>query len=124
MEDGWALDTSGSLPHLDEMLREADEVIEERGGAANVDDRYRAFFRNMIEIEDHRRWRAFLDFAGSPELIATIAEYLGFVPALSKTLPIGVRIVESGKHLDALSTCRRATARCSTSTPTTTPWST
>ena len=103
MEDGWAVDTSGTLPHLGEMLRAADEVIAERGGTADVDDRYRAFFRNMIEVSDHERWPAFLDFASSPQIIATVADYLGFVPALSNTLPIGVRMVESGKHLDALS---------------------
>jgi len=103
MEDGWALDTSGSLPHLEEMLQQADEVIEERGGYSDVDDRYRAFFRNLIEVEDHARWPAFLDFGCSPEIVAIVADYLGFVPALSNTLPIGVRMVESGKHLDALS---------------------
>lgn len=103
IEDGWALDTSGSLPHLDEMLGAADEVIAERGGFAAVDDRYRAFFRNLVSVDDTRRWPAFLDFASSPQLIATVADYLGFVPALSNTLPIGVRMVESGKHLDLLS---------------------
>ena len=102
LQDGWALDTSGALPHLDEMLSQADEVIEERGGQADVDDRYRAFFRNLITIDDHERWPGFLDFASSPELVAIVADYLGFVPALSDTLPIGVRMVESGKHLDAL----------------------
>ena len=91
LEDGWALDTSGSLPHLEEMLSQADEVIEERGGQADVDDRYRAFFRNLITVDDHERWPGFLDFAGSPELVAIVADYLGFVPALSNTLPIGVR---------------------------------
>jgi hypothetical protein len=102
MKDGWALDTSGSLPHLNELLEQADEVIAERAGKAPVDDRYRAFFRNLLEIEDHRRWPAFLDFATSPQLVATVAEYCGFIPALSKSLPTGVRMVESGKHLDEL----------------------
>lgn len=100
--DGWAIDTSCSLPHLEEMLRHAEEVIAERGGAGDVDDRYRAFFRNLISVEDHQRWPAFLDFGTSPELLATVADHLGFVPALSNTLPAGVRLVESGKHLDAL----------------------
>lgn len=103
MEDGWALDESGSLPHLEEMLRQADEVIEERGGVSDVDDRYRAFFRNLISVEDHERWPGFLEFGTSPEFLAIVSDYLGFLPALSNTLPIGVRMVESGKHLDALS---------------------
>ena len=103
MEDGLALDTSGTLPGLEEMLAAADEIIAERGGQADVDDRYRAFFRNMIEVPDLDRWPALLDFVSSSELIAVAADYLGFVPALSKTLPTGVRVVESGKHLDSLS---------------------
>lgn len=106
MRNGWALDTSGSLPHLDQLLEQADEVIEERAGRAPVDDRYRAFFRNLLTIDDHARWPAFLDFATSPQLVATAAEYCGFIPALSKSLPTGVRLVESGKHLDALAHLR------------------
>src|SRR5687767_3217453 len=38
MEDGFAIDTTGSLPHLDEMLEAADEVIAERAGTPPVDD--------------------------------------------------------------------------------------
>ncbi len=45
-------------------------MIAERGGTAAVDDRYRAFFRNLISADDTRRWPAFLDFASSPQLIA------------------------------------------------------
>ncbi|HEY1359904.1 MAG TPA: hypothetical protein VGF21_16500 [Thermoleophilaceae bacterium] len=102
MEDGFLLDASLSLPHLDEMLAQTDEIIEERGGSPAVDDRYRAFFRNLISVDDLARWPALVDFVSSPELIAIVADYLGFIPALSWTLPTGVRVVESGKHLDAL----------------------
>jgi len=102
IEDGFALDTSRSLPHIDEMLAAVDEIIEERAGSAVEDDRYRAFFRNLISVDDLARWPALLDFVSSPELIAIVADYLGFVPALSGTLPTGVRVVESGKHLDSL----------------------
>jgi hypothetical protein len=103
MEDGFLLDTSLSLPHLGEMLEQADEIIEERAGTAPADDRYRAFFRNLIGVDDLARWPALVDFACSPEFVAVVADYLGFIPALSGTLPMGVRVVESGKHLDALS---------------------
>ncbi len=101
MEDGFLLDTSMSLPHLGEVLEQADEIIAERAGTASVDDRYRAFFRNLIGVDDLARWPALLDFVSSPELAGIVADYLGFIPALSGTLPTGVRVVESGKHLDA-----------------------
>lgn len=101
LQDGFAIDTSGSLPGLDDLLSAADEVIAERAGTPDVDDRYRAFFRNLLEAGDHERWPGFLDFAASAELIAIVGDHLGFVPALSGTLPPGVRMVESGRHLDA-----------------------
>jgi hypothetical protein len=103
MRDGYAIDTSLSLPHLEPLLEESEDVIAERAGEGEVDDRYRAFFRNLIKVEDLDRWGSFLDFVSSPELLSTVADYLGFVPALSKTLPTGVRFVESGEHLDGLS---------------------
>ncbi len=102
MEDGFAIDESGSLPYLEELLEEADQVISERAGEGAVDDRYRAFFRNLIRVEELERWPSFLRFVTSSPLVATVADYLGFIPALSETLPAGVRLVESGKHLDAL----------------------
>ncbi|MCA9779007.1 MAG: hypothetical protein KC800_19900 [Candidatus Eremiobacteraeota bacterium] len=101
--DGFALDTSMSLPYLEELLTEADQVIEERGGISDVDDRYRAFFRNIIQVRDLNRWPSFLNFITSSEALAPVCHYLGMIPALSKTLPTGVRFVESGKHLDELS---------------------
>jgi hypothetical protein len=102
MKDGWALDTSGALPHLDRLLADADEVIAERGGRCPTDDRYRAFFRNLIKPEDLLRWPSFLDFICSSEMLATVSHYMGFVPCLSRTLPTGVRFVESYKKFDAL----------------------
>ncbi len=77
MKDGFALDSSGSLPYLDELLCAADELIAERAGTAPVDDRYRAFFRNLAEPGDTDRWPALVDFVTSSELIATAGEYLG-----------------------------------------------
>lgn len=103
MQDGWALDTSGNLPYLEELLREADEVIEQRGEKLSPNDQYRSFFRHLTDIDDLRTWPSFLSFITSSQLLATVCDYLQFVPALTKTLPTGVRFVESGKHLDAKS---------------------
>src|SRR3954468_13334545 len=38
MQDGFLLDTSMSLPHLDELLAQAEEVIGERAGRTPADD--------------------------------------------------------------------------------------
>lgn len=102
MEDAWALDTSGTLPHLDRVLADADAIIAERAGQGPRDERYRSFFRNIISVDDLARYPSFLDFACSSEVLSPICRHMGFIPCLSKTLPPGIRFVESRKDLDAL----------------------
>ena len=48
IEDGFYLDTSLSLPYLDELLDEGNRIIEERSGRNVRDARYRSFFRNIV----------------------------------------------------------------------------
>ena len=95
MKDGWALDTSCKLPYLPELLDEAEQVIRERGAQAKKDDPYRAFFRNIVTPEDVQRYPSFLNFITSSEVLTTACEYLGFIPCLSRTVPVGVRFTES-----------------------------
>ncbi len=101
MVDGLALDTSGNLPYIEELLKESDELISERGEAKAASDKYRSFFRNIVSPGDLRRWPSFLDFITSSEVVTTVSRYLGYVPCLSGTLPPGVRFVESWKKYDA-----------------------
>ena len=102
LTDGWALDTTQTLPHLTDLLREADEVIALRGSKQSASQMYRSFFQEITTVADLTRWPSFLNFITSPELLSIVSDYLKFVPALSKTRPTGVRFVESGKHLDSL----------------------
>jgi len=101
IEDGYALDTSGELPHLGRMLMDSEEIIRERGGKESPDTRYRAFFRNLITPADLTRYPSLLDFITSSEVMAAASNYLGFIPRLSDTLPPGVRFAESSKAMDA-----------------------
>jgi hypothetical protein len=93
LKDGWAIDTSGTLPHLDRLLKEAGEVVAERGGKVHSDVQ-RPYFRNLMFYEDLAKYPSWLDFATSPEVLATVTEYLGTMPVLSKTRPPGVRFME------------------------------
>ncbi len=102
MVDGYALDTSQTLPHLDALLNEADTVIEERGGKTPPDETYRAFFRHLTTVEDLKRFPVLIDFVTSSALLKTVCEYLHFIPCLPKELPPGVRFVESSTATDAL----------------------
>jgi len=96
MNDGWALDTSGRLPHLDQLLSEAEEVIKQRGQVQLKDkSAYRSYFQNIAVPADAETYPSFLNFGLSSEILATVSNYLKNIPVLSGTLPPGIRLAES-----------------------------
>jgi hypothetical protein len=99
LEDGWAIDTSMSLPHLDRLLDEAGQVVRDRGGRIHSDIQ-RPYFRNLMFPEDLGKYPSWLDFITSSEILATVTRYLKTIPVLSKTRPPGVRFMESNQNLD------------------------
>ena len=100
LKDGFAIDTSGSLPHLDRILDDGEKIIAERCGARTTKDPYRSYFQDVWKDDDVRTYPAFLDFATSSDVLRTVADYLKCVPALSVTLPRGIRFVESNVEFD------------------------
>jgi hypothetical protein len=101
LQDGWAIDGSMSLPHLDRVLEDADKIIAERAGVrkSNV-GAYRSYFQDVWTPADLVTYPSFVDFATSSEVLSVVAQYLGCVPALSTTLPSGIRFVESNAAYD------------------------
>jgi hypothetical protein len=99
MKDGWALDTSHRLPHLDRLIEQAGEIIRQRGGREHSDIQY-PFLRSLLFPGDLEKYPAFLDFVTSTELLATVIDHLGIIPVLSKVRPPGVRFMESNVELD------------------------
>jgi hypothetical protein len=99
MKDGWAIDTSMSLPGLDRLLEEAGEVVKERGGKRHSDIQ-RPYFRNLMFFEDIHTYPSWLDFVTSSAVLATVTDHLKTIPVLSKTRPPGVRFMESNQNLD------------------------
>jgi hypothetical protein len=100
MKDGWAVDTSLSLPHLGRVLEDSEEIIAERSGARRSRDSYRSYFQDVWKTEDFERYPSVLDFITSSDMLATVADHLKCIPALSTTLPPGVRFVESNAAFD------------------------
>jgi hypothetical protein len=101
LNDGWALDTSMSLPHLDRVLEQSEELIAERAGTrTSKTGAYRSYFQDVWTPADCERFPAFLDFATSSDLIASVGDYLQCIPALTTTLPSGIRFVESNTQYD------------------------
>lgn len=78
--DGWAVDGSGTLPHLDTVIAACEAVVAEN---RTPRQRRKDFMSNLLALEHFRRYPQFLDFATSPEIVGIIADYLGFVPVLS-----------------------------------------
>ncbi len=101
MRDGWALDTSLSLPHLDRVLADSDQIIRERAGVRRTaEGAYRSYFQDMWTPADAERYPSFLDFATSTDVLSVVSRYLQSIPALSTTLPAGIRLVESSAEFD------------------------
>ena len=101
LQDGWAIDTSMSLPYLDQVLAESRELISERVGVrTSPTGAYRSFFQDLIQPEDLTRFPSFVNFATSSELLSTVSRYIKSIPALSTTLPSGIRLVESNAAFD------------------------
>jgi hypothetical protein len=98
-QDGWALDTSRSLPFLDDLLREAGEIARERGGKMHSAIQ-QPFLRNFIFPGDLEKYPSFLNFITSSPVLALAMDYLKTVPVLSRTRPPGVRFMESNAKLD------------------------
>jgi len=101
LKDGWALDSTLSLPHLDRVLEDSDKIIAERAGhRLSAEGAYRSFFQDMWTPADLVKYPSFLDFATSTDVLAIVGRYLQSVPALSTTMPSGIRIVESNAAFD------------------------
>lgn len=101
LQDGFAIDTSMSLPYLDKLLEDSSQIIRERGGQRRSQiGAYRSYFQNMIEDGDVENYPSLLDFALSSDVIATVGNYLKCIPVMSSTLPVGIRFVESSAEYD------------------------
>lgn len=101
MHDGWAIDRSLSLPHLDRVLADSDKIIAERCGVRrSATGTYRSYFQDMWTPDDLERYPSFLDFATSTDVLSSVSHYLQSIPALSATLPSGIRLVESNRAFD------------------------
>jgi hypothetical protein len=101
MHDGWAIDTSMSLPYLDQVLVEADQIIAERGGIRlTAPGTYRSFFQDVWKDEDCERFPGIVNFATSSDVVGVVCNYLRSVPVLSTTIPPGIRVVESNADYD------------------------
>lgn len=97
IRDGYAIDTTGSLPHLQELLDETDALIEQRAGVKDLKRRVnldKPYWQSLMEPGDLERCPSFLNFILSSPIIETVGRYMGTIPVLSKTMPPGVRFVE------------------------------
>jgi hypothetical protein len=101
IRDGWAIDTSMSLPHLNRVLEDSEKIIAERAGSRTTPKgAYRSFFQDVWTPADIEKYPSFLDFVTSSDVLSAVSHCLGFIPALSTTIPSGIRFVESNAQFD------------------------
>ncbi|MEA5617990.1 hypothetical protein VB711_09095 [Cronbergia sp. UHCC 0137] len=101
LNDGWHIDTSMSLPFLDEVLEDSEKIISERAGKGKpAIGTYRSYFQDMWTPEDLVRYPSFLNFVTSSTILSTVSHYIKSIPVLSSTLPSGIRFVESSAEYD------------------------
>jgi len=101
MRDGWALDASNSLPHLDRILEDSEKIIADRSGVRrSKGGAYRSYFQDVWTPGDLVKYPSFLDFATSSDILSVVSRFLGSIPVLSTTLPSGIRFVESNSAFD------------------------
>jgi hypothetical protein len=98
MRDGFAIDESRSLPHLDAVLADGAELIEQYGGRKWEHEK--PFLQNINPESALDRYPSLLDFATSPQVVAAVASRFGYIPALSGVPPRGVRLMESSTTFD------------------------
>lgn len=98
MTDGFAIDDSGELPHLDALLEQGEQMVERYGGRKWEHEK--PFLQNINPESAVDEYPALLDFVTSPEVVAAVAPTFGFVPQLSGILPRGVRLMESSTKFD------------------------
>lgn len=98
LEDGWAIDDSHSLPHLEQLLEAGERLVEEYGGRRWEHEK--PFLQNINPEGAIDRYPALLDFATSAPMIAAVAPVFGYIPPLSGLLPRGVRLMESSRAFD------------------------
>src|ERR1700722_2257457 len=66
MKDGWAIDDSMSLPHLDRVLEDSEKIIAERSGVKKSEpEKSRSFFQDVWTPADLEKFPSFLDFTTS-----------------------------------------------------------
>ena len=98
MTDGFALDESRSLPHLDALIADGEDLIERYAGQQwEFTKPYLQDISPESAMDTHP---SLLDFITSPEVVATAAPTFGYIPALPGTIPEGVRLMESSTKFD------------------------
>lgn len=98
MRDGFALDESRSLPHLDALIADGEDLIEHHAGQRwELTKPYLQDISPESAMDTHS---SLLDFITSPEVVATVAPTFGYIPPLPGTVPEGVRLMESSTKFD------------------------
>jgi len=80
--DGHALDLIGGLPHLSEVMRDSRKILND--GKEVKSFAKKSFLKNHLNQGHLTNYPSFINMATSDDILAIVADYLGFIPVLSE----------------------------------------
>ena len=82
MTDGYALDLIEGLPHLNEVMRDSRTILNDKKEIKNF--ARKSFLKSHLSQAHLRDYPSFINMATSDDILAIVADYLGFIPVLSE----------------------------------------
>ena len=82
MKDGYALDLNKGLPHLSEVMRDSRKILNDGKEVKSFANK--SFLKNHLNQGHLTNYPSFINMATSDDMLAIVADYLGFIPVLSE----------------------------------------
>ena len=82
MTDGHALDLNKGLPHLSEVMRDSRKILNDGKQVKSFANK--SFLKNHLNQGHLTNYPSFINMATSDDILAIVADYLGFIPVLSE----------------------------------------
>ena len=96
LHDGWYADESRQAPHLDQLVSDCWEIINNEKDQVDMTKFSKKFMRTVSTIDHLKQYPSFLNFGLSSYVLRAVCQQMGFIPVLTSA-----RILESSMAEDA-----------------------
>lgn len=80
--DGYAIDLIEGLPHLSEVMQDSRKILNDDKEVKSFANK--SFLKNHLNQDHLTNYPSFINMATSDDILAIVADYLGFIPVLSE----------------------------------------